>query len=371
MINFGCLARRADAGGVGRPVRHVRRAEGVELLAQHGNDLFAEQIQLLQHGLQRQAGVVGQEQLPLVVAEVLAEGQGALDHLLRAAHGQRGLPGELLQRRAVSVDRGVVEVGPEDPHGFLAVLVHEHLSAQTDDRLVGGAVTVVLEAGPVEPDQPLEVVGRPEDVVGEESVAVVRGLLGDLRAADRAVPDERRDAVQGPRRGGEGLQRRTELAFPVHHVLSPQPVQQVVVLDGQGQAVADVLAEPGIDRAGVAAAHHQVDPPVGEVLQHRVVLGDLDRVVGGDQGRRGGQDDLAGLRGDVAQQRGRRRRHERGIVVLAGGEDVQADLLGLERDGHHGLDPLGLAGRAAGGGIGGHITDGEDSELHALAPRLR
>jgi hypothetical protein len=32
------------------------------------------------------------------------------------------------------------------------------------------------------------------------------------------------------------------------------------------------------------------------VLEHRVVLGDLDRVVGGDERGRGGQDDVPGLR---------------------------------------------------------------------------
>ena len=46
---------------------------------------------------------------------------------------------------------------------------------------------------------------------------------------------------------------------------------------------------------------------------------------------------------DVAEHGGRRRRHERRVVVLAGREDVQPDLLGLQRDGHHRLDPLVLA----------------------------
>ena len=272
--------------------------------------------------------------------------------------------GEVLQRRAVPVHRRVVEVRPELPHGVLRVLAHEHLPAEADDRLVGGAVAVVLEAAAVQLDQPLEVVRRPEDVVGEEAVAVVGGLLGDLRAADRAVPDERRHVVERARRRGERLQRRAELALPVDDVLAPQPAQQVVVLDGQRDALADVLAEPRVDRAGVAAAHHQVDPAVGQVLQHREVLGDLHRVVGGDQRGRGGQDDLVGACGDVAEHGGRRRRHERRVVVLAGGEHVEPDLLGLQRDGHHRLDPLGLGGRPTGGRVGGDVADGEDSELH-------
>ena len=149
-------------------------------------------------------------------------------------------------------------------------------------------------------------------------------------------------------------------------------MQQRVVLDGQRDALADVLAEPRVDRAGVAAAHHQVDPAVGQVLQHRVVLGDLHRVVGGDQRRGRGQDEPLGPRGDVAEHRRRRGRHERRVVVLAGREDVEADLLGLQRDGDHRLDPLVLGRRPAGGGVGRDVADGEDPELHGCAhpPRL-
>ena len=46
-------------------------------------------LELLEDGLQRQAGVVDQEELALVVAGVLPEPQGALDDLLGRAHGQR------------------------------------------------------------------------------------------------------------------------------------------------------------------------------------------------------------------------------------------------------------------------------------------
>jgi hypothetical protein len=52
------------------------RLAGRVFLAQDGQDFLAEEVQLLQHGFQRQAGVVDQEQLALVVAEVLPEGQG-------------------------------------------------------------------------------------------------------------------------------------------------------------------------------------------------------------------------------------------------------------------------------------------------------
>src|SRR5699024_6893307 len=59
---------------------------------------------------------------------------------------------------------------------------------------------------------------------------------------------------------------------------------------------------------------------------------------------------------------------ERRVVVLTGGEDVQAHILGLLGDGHHGLDPLVLGGHAAGRGVGRDVPDGEDSELHAAHP---
>ena len=185
-------------------------------------------------------------------------------------------------------------------------------------------MAVVLEAAAVEVDHPPGVLGGPEDVVVEEAVAVEGGLLGDLRAADRAVPDERRDAVERARGRGEALQRRAELPLPVDDVLVPQPAQQRVVLDRQRDALADVLAEPGVDGAGVAAAQREVDAAAGEVLQHRVVLGDLHRVVRGDQRRRRGQLQALRAAGQVAERRRGRGRHERRVVVLAEGEDVEA-----------------------------------------------
>jgi len=141
-------------------------------------------------------------------------------------------------------------------------------------------------------------------------------------------------------------------------------MEEGVVLDGEGDALADVLAEPRVDGARIAAAHHEVDPTVGDMLEHREVLRDLDRIVGRDQRRRGRQDESLRLRGDVAEHRRGRRRHEWRIVVLPGREHVQTDFLGLERQSDHPLDPLGFRRRAAGDGIGGDITDREDPELH-------
>ena len=50
--------------------------------------------------------------------------------------------------------------------------------------------------------------------------------------------------------------------------------------------------------------------------------------------------------------------------MLAGGEDVETDLLGLERDLDHDPDPLFLGDGLARGRIGRDVADGEDSELH-------
>jgi hypothetical protein len=62
----------------------------------------------------------------------------------------------------------MVEVRTELSHRILGVPSHEHLAAETDDGLVGLPVPIVLEALPVQVDQPDEVLLRPKDVVGEE-----------------------------------------------------------------------------------------------------------------------------------------------------------------------------------------------------------
>jgi len=51
-------------------------------------------------------------------------------------------------------------------------------------------------------------------------------------------------------------------------------------------------------------------------------------------------------------------------VVLADGDDVEPDLLGLLRDRDGRLDALVLGGRATGGRVGGDVADAEDAELH-------
>ena len=52
-------------------------------------------------------------------------------------------------------------------------------------------------------------------------------------------------------------------------------------------------------------------------------------------------------------------------VGVAGGEDVEPDLLGLLGDGDHRLDALVLARRAPLDRVRRHVADGEDPELHA------
>jgi hypothetical protein len=163
------------------------------------------------------------------------------------------------------------------------------------------------------------------------------------------------------------LQRSAELAFPGDVLLAPEPAQQVVLLDGQRDALADVRAEPRVDRAGVAAAEHEVESTLGEVLGVGVVLGQPHRVVGGDQRRGRGEAEGGGLCGEVGQQHRRvPRRGEGRVVVFTGGEDVEPDLLGLLRVLHGGGDALVLGGGAAGRRIGGDVPDGEDPELHGV-----
>src|SRR5204863_1044217 len=78
------LASGSDERCVGRCLRDVCRTPLREALAEVREDL-AEQVELLEHGLERQACVVDEEELALVVADVVAERQRALQHLLRRA----------------------------------------------------------------------------------------------------------------------------------------------------------------------------------------------------------------------------------------------------------------------------------------------
>jgi hypothetical protein len=54
--------------------------------------------------------------------------------------------------------------------------------------------------------------------------------------------------------------------------------------------------------------------------------------------------------------------------MLADGEHVEADFLGLLRDLHDGVDALGLGWRLAGDRVPGDVADREDPELHDGPP---
>ena len=201
----------------------------------------------------------------------------------------------------MTVHRRVVEVRTEVVDGILRLRADEELAAQPDNRLLCSAVTVVRIPFAVERNELLVVVLRPEDVVRKEAVTVVGGDFRNLRCSDGTVPDEGGNAVERAWRGGEVVQRRAVLALPRDDVLIPEPAQQMVVLDREVNAVLRVLAEPRVDGRSIAASQDQVHASIGEVLQHREVFGDLDRVVGGDQRRRGREDDAFRLCRDVSK----------------------------------------------------------------------
>src|SRR5690606_27525003 len=56
--------------------------------------------------------------------------------------------------------------------------------------------------------------------------------------------------------------------------------------------------------------------------------------------------------------------HERRVVVLTGGEDVQAGLVGVPGDGEHRPHPLRVVRGPPGGRVRCHVADAEDPELH-------
>lgn len=242
------------------------------------------------------------------------------------------------------VDRSVIEVGAEEIFRLLLSRTNEDVSAEAQDGLIGTAVPIGFIAVAVEVHHLSGVFLVPEDVVVEEAIAIIGSLFGNLRGADGAVPDKGRDTVERRRCGGEALERGTELSLPGDDGLTPEAAQQVIVLHREWDALADVLAKPRVDRTGVTAAQHQVDAPVGEVLEKGVVLREADGVVGSDQ--RGGSGELKALclRRDIGQVSGGCRWDERWVVVLAGGENVEAYLLRFEGDLRYRADALCLGG---------------------------
>ncbi len=89
-----------------------------------------------------------------------------------AANGEGRAGHEVLEQGPVPVPRCVVEVGTELVHRVLAAFADEDLTAEPDDRLLGRSVTGLFERAPVQRNHLPGVASRPEDVVGEEPVAV-------------------------------------------------------------------------------------------------------------------------------------------------------------------------------------------------------
>jgi hypothetical protein len=68
-VGRGCLS----GGGMHRGVGDSSRAAYGEFVARYGDNFLAEDVDVLEHGLQRQSGVIDDEPLPLVVVGVVTE----------------------------------------------------------------------------------------------------------------------------------------------------------------------------------------------------------------------------------------------------------------------------------------------------------
>src|SRR4051794_18973329 len=105
LARLGVAVLRAHQAGMRRRVGHAGLAARRHLVAQDGYDLGAQQLDLLEGDLQRQAHRVDVPQLALVVAEALLELQRLVDHLPRAADAQRRSGHEVFEPVALAVDR--------------------------------------------------------------------------------------------------------------------------------------------------------------------------------------------------------------------------------------------------------------------------
>lgn len=221
----------------------------------------------------------------------------------------------------------------------------------------------LFEPGAVQGDHLLDVFLVPEDVVVEEAVAVERGLFGDFRGADRAVPTR----TAGCRRGASAWRctraAARETAFP-----SRRRVRARGAAGGSSRSRAGCPGGCPCRTRGrpgrCCRSPARVDAAVGQVLQHREVLGDLHRIVRGDERRRGRQMQCRGLRGDPAEHRGRRGRHEGRVVVLTGREDVESGSSAASAIFVIAVMRSCSVGMPTRGGVARHVADGEDAELH-------
>lgn len=160
------------------------RTAALELFTQDRNDFGSQDLNLLQRDLQRQAGVIDEEKLALVVTNGICIAQVTFDDLLRRADGQWSDVLEFFQRWPMSIDRGIVEVGAENFLGFLFRLSGEDLPTKSDNCLISSTMTVVLKALAVEIDHGCGVLDIPENVVMEETVPIKGGLLSNLGGPD-------------------------------------------------------------------------------------------------------------------------------------------------------------------------------------------
>src|SRR6201986_3287866 len=142
-----------------RRVGHARRAPRLHLLAQDGDDLGAEQLDLLERGLQRQAHRVDVPELALVAAERVLNLEGFPNPLRGAADAERRPGHEVLEPVARAVDRRALEIRAERADGVLRARGDERVAAEPDDRLLRRAVAVVGEALAGGVDERLEVEG--------------------------------------------------------------------------------------------------------------------------------------------------------------------------------------------------------------------
>ena len=272
----------------------------------------------------------------------------------------------VLERRSAAVHRGVVEVGAELADRRLRVLAHEDLSAEADDGLVGRAVAVVLVAPAVQPDHPLDMLGGPEDVVVEEAVPVV-GLLGHLR-----LRIELRHTNGGMPSSGRGVLVKPVSGCGTAPASRPRPR---AIDGGAGRSsrppadlVADVPAEPRYTGPVLPRpSMRSTRPPArcwsiakssailtGSLVVMSVVA--VDRMIRSVWAAMYPSRVVGGRRARTADCGARR------------GEHVEADLLSLEREGHHLLDAVRFADGPTGGRVRGDVADREDPELPRIIP---
>lgn len=184
------------------------------------------------------------------------------------------------------------------------------------------------------------------------------------------MPDKGGNPVEPARGRNDVLQWGAELSFPGDGVLVPKPAQQIVVLHCQLHTVLMVLAKPRIDRGSVAPTQHQIRPPIGDMLQHSEVLGDLHRTIGGDHRGGRGENDSLRLRGDVCQQGLRGRSDERVVMVLTNRIDVHSDLLNLLGDRHRGLDSITFRRHPISRRIRGDVANAKDTDPQGMLLRV-